>query len=142
MANADLYKGFSPEKQAGYEAWLIERYGEPMRAGIEHSRKSFAKMSRAEQEALGKELQEVEEALAGALRHGVDPSSDGVEVLIRRHRAWVAAMWGRPCPAERYAGLADLYLQHPDFVARYERIEKGFTEYLASAMKLHAKRSG
>src|SRR5690242_13135502 len=38
MANADLYKGFSPEKQAGYEAWLVERYGEPMRAGIESSK--------------------------------------------------------------------------------------------------------
>src|SRR4051812_36816417 len=35
VTNADLYKGFSPEKQAGYEAWLIERYGEPMRTRIE-----------------------------------------------------------------------------------------------------------
>src|SRR5580658_1088704 len=31
MANADLYQGFSPEKQAGYEAWLIDRYGESLR---------------------------------------------------------------------------------------------------------------
>jgi hypothetical protein len=29
---------------------------------------------------------------------------------------------------------------HPDFVARYERIGKGFMEYLASAMKLHARK--
>jgi hypothetical protein len=51
-------------------------------------------------------------------------------------------MWGTPCPAERYAGLADLYLSHPDFVARYESIEKGFAEYLVTAMKAHAKKSG
>src|SRR5262245_54940368 len=44
MANTDLYKGFSPEKQAGYEAWLTERYGEPMRVGIEHAKKSYAKL--------------------------------------------------------------------------------------------------
>jgi DNA-binding transcriptional MerR regulator len=142
MANADLYKGFSPEKQAGYEAWLIERYGEPMRSGIEHSRKSWAKLSAAEKAALGKELQELEEALAGGLRHGVDPASDGIDALIARHRAWVGAMWGRPCRPERYAGLADLYLGHPDFVTRYESIEKGFTDYLTSAMKIHAKRWG
>jgi MerR family transcriptional regulator, thiopeptide resistance regulator len=142
MANADLYKGFSPEKQAGYEAWLIERYGEPMRSGIEHSRKSWAKLSPAEQAALGKELQDLEEALAGGLRHGVDPASDAIDALIARHRAWVGAMWGRPCPPGRYAGLAELYLAHPDFVARYERIEKGFTEYLTSAMKIHAQRWG
>ena len=37
MSNADLYKGFSAERQAGYEAWLIERYGPAMRESIDHS---------------------------------------------------------------------------------------------------------
>jgi DNA-binding transcriptional MerR regulator len=141
MANADLYKGFSAERQAGYEAWLIERYGEPMREGLEHSRRAYAKLSRAEQEASTKELEELEGALAGALRNHLDPAAAAVDLLIKRHRAWVTLMWGRPCSAERYAGLADLYLAHPDFVARYERIETGFAEYLASAMKIHAQKS-
>jgi DNA-binding transcriptional MerR regulator len=141
MANADLYEGFSPEKQGGYEAWLIDRYGEPIREAIEHSKASFATMTAAEQEALGRELQEVEAALADAMRHGIDPAAEGVDALIGRHRAWVASMWGRPCSAEGYAGLAELYLSHPDFVARYERLEPGFAEYLASAMKLHAQKS-
>jgi DNA-binding transcriptional MerR regulator len=138
MANADLYKGFSAEKQAGYEAWLIDRYGEPMREALDVSRKSWAKMSAAEQEALGREIAQVEQALADAQRSGVDSASEEVGALLWRHRAWVGAMWGRPCPADRYAGLADLYLSHPDFVARYESIGKGFAEYLAGAMKLHA----
>ncbi|MGC1458545.1 MAG: MerR family transcriptional regulator [Steroidobacteraceae bacterium] len=141
MANADLYKGFSPEKQAGYEAWLVERYGEPMHRGIESAKAAHAKLSPAERQAFwesqGKELQEVEEALAGALRNGVDPGSDGVDLLIARHRAWVSAMWGRPCPMDSYSGLADLYLAHPDFVARYESIEPGFAVYLTTAMKRH-----
>lgn len=141
MANADLYKGFSPEKQAGYEAWLIERYGEVMRDGIQQSKRSFAKLSRADREALGKEFQELEEALAGAMRNQIDPAAEGVDLLISRHRAWIARMWGQPCSAQKYSGLADLYLSHPDFVARYERIEKGFAEYLARAMKAHARKS-
>lgn len=142
VANADLYRGFSADKQAGYEAWLIERYGEPMRVGVERSKADWARLSPAEQKAafetLGKELQEIEEALAGALRNGVDPDSHGVDLLITRHRTWVAAMWRRSCPPERYSGLADLYLSHPDFVARYEGIEKGFADFLTTAMKLHA----
>jgi len=142
MANARLYEGFSSEKQAGYEAWLLQRYGEPMREGIERSRKSYGKMSRTEQEALGRELREVEAALAGALRDGLEPAAQEVDALIKRHRAWVAAMWGRPCSEDRYSGLADLYLSHPDFLARYEQIGTGFAEYLASAMKLHASKSG
>jgi len=56
MSNADLYQGFSPEKQAGYEAWLIERYGEPVRASLEHARKHYVEMSPAEREALGREF--------------------------------------------------------------------------------------
>lgn len=142
MANADLYRGFSPEKQAGYEAWLIEKYGEPMRESIEQSRSAWSKKSPAEQkqfmEASGRELQDVEQALAGAMRHGVDPESDAVAALIRRHRAWVAMMWNKPCSPETYAGLADLYLSHPDFVSRYEQIGTGFSQYLTRAMKLHA----
>ncbi len=142
MENADLYKGFSAEQQAGYEAWLVERYGEPMRAGIEHSRKSYAQLSPADKDALGKELYFVEQALADGLRSGVDPASDAIDQLITRHRAWVSRMWGRPCSPERYSGLADLYLAHPDFVARYEQIAQGFCEYLTRAMKVHAERPG
>lgn len=140
MKNADLYKGFSPEKQAGYEAWLIDRYGEPMREGIERSRKSYEQMSPDERESAGKELYAVEQALADGLRAGVDPASEAIDQLIVRHRAWVGTMWGRPCSTTAYAGLADSYLAHPDFVARYEQIEQGFAAYLAKAMKSHAEK--
>ena len=113
-----------------------------MRPELEYSRKVHARMNDAERQALGREYQEVEQALAGALRDGIEPGADVVDTLIGRHRAWVSAMWGRPCSAEAYAGLAGLYLAHPDFVARYEAMEKGFADYLATAMKLQAARSG
>lgn len=139
LANHALYRGFSPEKQAGYEAWLIQRSGEGMRARIEESHRSYSSLAPAEQQALLAELRELEQDLAGALRSGVDPGAATVDGLLRRHRAWVAAMWGRPCSLESYAGLADLYASHPDFVARYEGLEPGFTDYLTRAMKLHAR---
>jgi DNA-binding transcriptional MerR regulator len=138
MSNADLYKGFSEEKQAGYEAWLIERYGEGMRERIETSRKAFAKMSEAERVAAMAELQDVEQALAEGLRRGVAAAAPAVAGLVARHRGWVAMAWGRECPPAAYEGLADLYLSHPDFRARYEAIEPGFTEWLTTAMKAHS----
>lgn len=138
MKNADLYKGFSTEKQAEYEDWLIERYGERMKTDIERSKKAMAKMSEAEQKAAMRELHDVEQALAEAMRRGIDPTAEAIDKLIQRHRAWVASAWGRPCTAEAYSGLADLYLSHPDFVRRYETIESGFADYLTAAMKAHA----
>ena len=63
-----------------------------------------------------------------------------LDPLLKRHRLWVGQMWDRPCTHESYGGLADIYLAHPDFRARFESVEPGFTDYLASAMKAYAAR--
>jgi DNA-binding transcriptional MerR regulator len=138
MTNADLYKGFSPEKQAEYEAWLIERYGERIRENVERSRKAVAKMTETERDAQMQELKSLEQGLAEGLRRGVAPESSALDPLLERHRAWVGQMWDRPCTREAYGGLADIYLAHPDFRARYESVEPGFTDYLTAAMKAYA----
>lgn len=138
MANTQLYQGFTPEKQEGYEAWLIERYGESAREEVARSKKAYSAMTAAERQAQGQELQALEGALVEAMRRGLPPSSRAVDALVSRHRAWVSVMWGRPCTAQAYAGLADLYLAHPDFIARYEGLATGFAEYLTAAMKAHA----
>ncbi|WP_055049318.1 MerR family transcriptional regulator [Devosia sp. A16] len=142
MKNEDLYKGVSPDKQAEYEAWLVEQYGGDMPERIALSRGRYEKLSEAEKLELNRELHDMEQGLAEGLRRGVPMGSPTLDPLLNRHRMWVSQMWGRPCPPEAYAGLADLYLQHPNFVARYETIEPGFAQYLSGSMKLHAKRRG
>ena len=140
MQDADLYKGISPEKQAEYEAWLIDHYGGDMTERIATSKKKFSQLSKAEVDALNDELREVEQGLAEGMRRGLPQQSTSLDPLLERHRNWVAFMWDKPCPPEAYAGLADLYLSHPDFIARFESIETGFAEYLAGAMKAYARR--
>lgn len=140
MSNADLYRGFSAEKQAGYEAWLVEHYGPSMRESIDTSHARWKELDPAGRQAAMRDLQDIEEALAEACRRSIDSSHDTVDALLQRHRAWVAMMWNRPCPAQAYAGLAEIYLSHPDFIARYERLAPGFAQYLADAMKAHAAR--
>ncbi len=140
MRNADLYKGISAEKQAEYEAWLIEKYGGDMPDRIATSKRKYENLSDAEKQKLGDELMAVETAWAEAMENGVAADSAALDPLLKRHREWVAFMWGRPCPPEAYAGLADLHLSHPDFVSRYEKLGKGFSDYHAAAMKAYAKR--
>jgi DNA-binding transcriptional MerR regulator len=141
MKNADLYKGISPEKQAEYERWLIEKYGGDMPERIAVSKKKYESMSDAEKRALNDELTDVETAWADAMKNGVPADSPSLDPLLRRHRAWVAAMWNKPCPPEAYAGLADLHLSHPDFVSRYETLGEGFSDYHARSMKAYAARA-
>ncbi|WP_279477872.1 MerR family transcriptional regulator [Aureimonas sp. SK2] len=141
MKNEDLYSGIvDPDRQAEYEAWLEKTYGAELREPIETSRRRVSSLTPAEREALMAELRGIETELAEEMRKGTPPDSETLHPLIARHRAWVEANWGRSASPSAYAGLADLYLSHPDFEARFERIEPGFARFLAGAMKSWAAR--
>ena len=140
MDDKNLYRGFAPEKQAEYEAWLIEQGGEPMRRGIAESKAAMAGRSKDDVDGLDTELEAVETGVARALKSGLPADDAQVQALMRRHHAWVARMWGRRPTREAYVGLGELYLSHPDFRARYEGRLPGFTEYLAGAMRAFADR--
>jgi DNA-binding transcriptional MerR regulator len=141
MKDRDLYKGISPEKQAEYEQWLVDKYGGDMPDRIAISKRKYASLSDAEKARLMDELMEVESAWASAMKNSVPADSKSLDPLLKRHRSWVATMWDRPCPPEAYGGLADLHLGHPDFVTRYETIAPGFSDYHATSMKAYAKRA-
>ncbi len=134
-----LYSGFSPEKQAEYEGQLVERFGASMRESIETSRRQLGKLGADEIAARMKELAEVEAALAEHCRKQTAAGDPSLNALLVRHRAWVSSMWGKPCPAWRYAGLADLYESHPDFRARYETLAPGLADYLPAVMRAYAE---
>ena len=140
LAERDLYSCFEPEQQSAYEEWLIQRFGDEIQDDIDHSKEAYATLSDEERESAMQELAELENGLAEGLRQGEVAKSEALDLLLDRHRAWVAFMWDQPCPVEAYAGLADLYLSHPDFKARYEQIEPGFTAYLTDAMKAYTSR--
>ena len=140
MEHAELYKGFAPEKQAEYEHWLVERYGPPMQRSIEQSRRKFTELSDGDRKAVLEQLAAIETDLAECCRRRVPLDSTALAPVLERHREWVAYMWSRPCSPDDYAGLAELYLAHPDFRARYEQLAPGLCDYLAAAMKAHAAR--
>jgi MerR family transcriptional regulator, thiopeptide resistance regulator len=142
MRNADLYKGISPEKQAEYEKWLVERYGGDMPERIATSRKKYDNLTDAEKQKLGADIEAVEQAWVDAMKNGVPADSASLDVLLHRFRDWVAFMWNKPCPPAAMDGLADLHLGHPDFVSRYEALGQGFSDYHAASMKAYAKRHG
>ncbi|WP_029042516.1 MerR family transcriptional regulator [Cucumibacter marinus] len=143
MSDMDLYSGLVPaEKQAEYEAWLVEKYGPDMAEDIKRSKQVMADWTKGDMEAAMKQLAIAEQGLANAMDRGISAEDSANDPLIEIHRAWVARMWDKPCPPQAYAGLADMYLSHPDFEARYESIAKGFTTYLTDAMKAWAERQG
>lgn len=140
MKDADLYEGIvAPEKQAEYEQWLLDRFGEGTQEAIAHGRQVVERMTDDQRRHWMVRLAEVEEGLAEGLRRGVAPESAALDPLLRRHFDWVASSQRERPGTQWYANLADLY-EHPGFVSRYEQIEPGFAAYLVAAMKAWAAR--
>jgi DNA-binding transcriptional MerR regulator len=141
MDDKDLYQGFAPEKQAEYEDWLVERFGGTMRERLDESR---AKLTSLGKDGIAARLAEGHAAgvaLAEAFKAGIASDDPANDPLLTRHHAWVAAMWDKACPPNAYAGLADLYLEHPDFRAKFDSdAGAGFTDWLSTAMKAYAAR--
>lgn len=134
MKHAELYKGFS-DKQAEYEDWLVERYGEPMRQAIAQA----PKLTEEQTKVAMAELRDIEQALAAAMEKGIVPEARELDMLVERHHHWVSRMWPQPCTLDAYSGLADMY-GHPDFAKRYETLAPGFAHWLPAAMKAWARR--
>jgi DNA-binding transcriptional MerR regulator len=139
MALEDLYKGFSDEKQAEYETWLIDSYGPDMADHIARSKAAIAELPEG-MEASMAELQEIEAGLVALKNDGHRPEQQTAHDLLERHRALMGRLWGRDCTPEAMAGLADMYQSHPEFVARYERLAPKFSTWLPDAMRAHALR--
>jgi hypothetical protein len=66
-----------------------------------------------------------------------DPSDAEVQAVVARHHAWIENFY--PCSAEIYRGLAQLYVDHPEFRAFYENVQPGLAEFLSAAMEIYAE---
>ena len=129
MADKALYQGISPAKQAEYEEWLTARgHGD----AVAHAKAGPVAADPADWAS-------VEGPLVAAFGAGVAAESPALHAALEAHRALVARFWRKDCPPVAYGGLADIYL-HPDFVARYEALARGFSDWLPAAMRDHARR--
>ncbi|MEP4313310.1 MAG: MerR family transcriptional regulator [Anderseniella sp.] len=137
MELSDLYTPFSARQQAEYENWLIQEYGPDMAASIAVSKAAVEQLPDGMAGAMQR-LQDIETRLVAAYEAGTSPEDDDIHPVLERHRALMTDMWGRDCSADGFAGLADMYTAHPDFVARYERLSPQFSGWLPVAMKTHA----
>ena len=140
MEDKDIYQGFAPEKQAEYEQWLVDRYGGETRQRIEASKAKLASLGEEGMKARLAEGEAASRALADAFKAGAEAGDPANDPLLARHHNWIAEMWDRACPPQAYAGLADLYLENPDFRKKFENQREGFAEWLAAAMKAYAAR--
>jgi len=131
LTDEELYEGFTTEQIERYKREAREMYGP---AQVEESEQRVKKMSRAEWKAVGAEGEAVTTALAALADR--EPGDAEVQALIARHHAWIENFY--PCSAEIYRGLAQGYVEHPEFRAFYEKYRPGLADFMSAAMNHYA----
>jgi MerR family transcriptional regulator, thiopeptide resistance regulator len=140
MNDKILYHGFSPEKQAQHEAWLVNRFGNQVQARIDEAKARMQQWSGADRDRHLQEVKAIQAELAKAMADGKPADSEDVHELIRRLQEWVGRGWNSTPGREAFSRLADIYAEHPDFRARYESCRAGLTDYLVTAIRAFADR--
>lgn len=140
MDDKQLFEAFDTEKQARHEAELVDRYGDGMAEKIAHAKAGMKNWNKADWASFQREGAAIEHDMARSLSQGLPADSDAVAAIMRRHWAWITKSWNREPTPEAFAGLGRLYLDNPEFTARYEAVAPGLTEYLAEAMRAFAER--
>lgn len=133
LTDEELYEGFAPEQIERYKREAREMYDPAL---VEETERRIKKMSRSEWQAVGAEGGAVSEALAALADRPPDDAE--VQAQIARHHAWIENFY--PCPADLYRGLGQMYVEHPEFRAFYEKYRPGLADFVAAAMNHYADR--
>jgi hypothetical protein len=136
MNPEDLFDGFDADKQKGYEADLVTRYGTGVQDKIDESWRRVGRMSKADVDGIQADLATRDQDYAALLDAGVAADDPRTQAVTAEHYRWVCQFWTPD--ADAFAGLGDLYVDHPDFRARYDAVRPGLAAFVRDAMATYA----
>lgn len=131
ITDQELYEGFTTEQIERYKRQAREMFDPVM---VQETERRVSQMSKKQWGAIKTEGDEVARALAALTDR--DPGDADVQQLIARHHAWIEHFY--PASAEVYRGLGQLYAEHEEFRAFYERYRPGLADFMAAAMARYA----
>jgi hypothetical protein len=137
MRPEDLFENFDPERQARYEAELVDRYGEGVTPHIEQSKQRMSGWSKADGARIQQESARFGPALAELVQAGRAADDPTVQATIAGHYRWICNFWTPD--RHSYPGLGQLYVDSPEFRAQFDAIDPRLAEFLRDAMTVYAE---
>ncbi|MDA8441714.1 MAG: MerR family transcriptional regulator [Peptococcaceae bacterium] len=136
MSDTEKFAGFKQQLVAANEA----KYGPEVRGkyGDEIVNRANAKvegMSEAQYAALNKLRDELNTALRAAFQTG-DPAGKVAQKAVDLHRQWLSFYWDN-YSKEAHAGVAQMYVDDPRFLAYYDAIQPGLAVFLRDAVRVY-----
>ena len=133
MNDDELFEGFSEEKQKEYEKEIRERYGEHAFDGVI----DWNSYSQEEKKKIITEGQTIYLDMAALI--GKDPGSSDVQAVVSRWHQHMRYFYDPD--EERMLGLAEMYVEHPEFNALFTKIKPGLPEFLRLAIEILCRES-
>lgn len=139
MKPEELYEGLPKETAEAYRKEAVESFG---KEAVEKSEKALLKMSKDEFKALGREQQEIGDALFELMKTE-KPESDEVQKLIARHYVVIRKCWGTHGSSDKqalpYAGLGELYVSDERYTMKDGIPQPEYALFLSKAMKYYSE---
>ncbi len=135
MTAPELFAGFA-DRQAQLEEDLATEHGEGVREHFRAARevtKSWTQQDYLNAQRRGEEL---DDKVLAVMRSGAAPDSPAALEVMAEHYQEVAQFWTPD--RESYPGLGRMYVDNPEFKARYDAKVPGLAEYLREATAAYA----
>jgi DNA-binding transcriptional MerR regulator len=137
MKSQEMFVGFDAKQQAKHEQYLIDRYGEGMKEGIEMSKKRVKNWTKGDWEKSGKAFAEICQDLARLMGRQMTEDSREVQEVIRRHYEWLKQFWTPT--RESYAGHS-LMIEDSELSKAYEPYHPQLPKFMAAAVRVFAEK--
>jgi len=139
MKKEELYYGFDSKRQKEYEQYIVQYHGLPSENLLIESKKRTVKWDKNEWSKVKNEGDEIHKALASAIEQGLSANSDEVQAIIQRHYEITQRFYD--VSRQVYTGLADLYVQHPDFKKFFDAYHPKMIVFIGEAMRFYADKN-
>jgi DNA-binding transcriptional MerR regulator len=130
----EMFDGFDHTQ---YREEVEERWG---RESYASGDRWWRSMSDAEKQEFGERHSRIASDYGAAGAAGLDPASDEVQSIVRRHYEWLKAPVG-DVSRGYFEGLGQMYVDDPRFAANYTRDGVVYAGFVRDAMRIFAERN-
>lgn len=135
MTASELFEGFA-ERQARQETDFVDRYGEGVREHFRTAEEVTKDWTQQDYLIAQRRGDELDDKVLAVMRAGGAPDSAAALDVMAEHYREVAQFWTPD--RNSYTGLGQLFLDNPEFKARYDAKDPGLAEYLRDATAAYA----
>jgi DNA-binding transcriptional MerR regulator len=135
MTASELFDGFAAER-AKLETDLVEQHGEGVRTHFRGAEEATRDWTQQDYLDAKRRSEELDDKVLAVMRSGADPTSPEALDLMDEHYREITRFWTPDRTS--YTNLGQMYVDNPEFKARYDAKSSGLAEYLRDATAAYA----